>query len=77
MTAVKLNSCNDCQHDVRKYADGYIHRNWSGKFVGDPATLPAVPDQTMFWTYQECKKNGKKLTHLNLDGTCVAFQKKK
>lgn len=70
-------SCDDCQHNVRKYADGYIFRDWSGRFEGDPATLPAIPDQTKFWTYWECKKNTKKLIHLNIDGRCSAFQQRK
>lgn len=67
-------SCDDCQHNIRKYADGYIFRNWSGRFEGDPNTLPVVPDQSKFWTYWECKKNVKKILHLNIDGKCSAFQ---
>lgn len=73
----ELHECDECNHVARKYADGYIYRDWSGCFNGDAASLPTVPDQSKYWTYVECKKNGKKLTHLNLDGTCVAFQKKK
>lgn len=68
--------CENCKHNSVNYADGYIFRNWSGKFDGDPSTIPKEPDQTKFWTYQECAKNNKGLKHLNLDGKCSAFQQK-
>lgn len=72
----KVVSCDGCKHNVRHYCDGYVYKNWSGKFNGDPATLPSVPDQTKFWTYQTCKKSTPKLMHLNLDGQCKLFQQR-
>jgi hypothetical protein len=69
-------SCEDCKSNVRKYADGYILKDFT-KFKGDTNILPAVPDSTKFWTYQECKKNSKKLQYLNLTGDCTAFEKVK
>ena len=67
--------CSGCKHGVCLYADGYIYRDWSGSYDGDVSLLPKTPDQSKFWTYTECKKNTKKLQHINLDGKCTAFQK--
>jgi len=69
--------CEDCRHNVRHYCDGYIYRDWSGKFEGDPSTLPKVPDVSKYWTYQECKKNNKGIKFLNLTGDCKGFEKAK
>ena len=69
--------CDDCQHGSRLYSDGYIYRDWSGQFEGDPSTLPGVPDQSEFWTYLECAKNNKGLKHINLDGKCTVFVQRK
>ncbi len=77
MADVKLKSCDDCQHGSRLYADGYIFRNWSGRFDGDPKTLPMPADDTNYWTYVECAKNNKGLKFLNVEGKCNGFQKKK
>lgn len=70
----KLVTCDNCQHGKRLYADGYILRDWSGKFNGDPATLPMPADNEKYWTYVECAKNNKGLKHINLDGKCNAYQ---
>jgi hypothetical protein len=69
--------CEDCRHNVRKYCDGFIFRNWSGRFEGDPSTLPKIPDESKYWTYHECKKNTKGLQFLNLTGDCKGFEKVK
>lgn len=66
-------TCDECQSGKRSYADGYVYRDWSGCYTGDPAALPAVPDPDVFWTYVECKRNAKKLMHINLDGKCSVF----
>ena len=75
--AKELVSCEDCRSNVRHYCDGYILKDWSGKFEGDPSTLPKVSDQSRFWTYQECKKNNKGIKFLNLTGECTGFEKVK
>lgn len=69
--------CENCKSNVRHYCDGFILKNWSGKFEGDPSSLPKVPDESKFWTYQECKKNNKGLKFLNLTGECTGFEKVK
>lgn len=76
-TDTKYKSCDECMHGRRDYADGYIYRDWSGRFEGDPSTLPTPADPDKFWTYVDCKKNAKKLMHINLDGKCSAYQQKK
>lgn len=70
-------SCEDCKSNVRGYSDGYVLKDWSGKFTGDVSELPSFPDQSKFWTYQECKKNNKGLKFLNLTGDCSGFEKVK
>ena len=77
MTEKKRVSCDDCRSNSRHYCDGFIYRNWSGKFEGDPSTLPKIPDESKFWTYQECKKNNKGIKFLNLTGECAGFEKVK
>ena len=77
MPNTNYKSCDACMHGIRKYADGYIFRDWSGRFEGDPSTLPMPPDQSKYWTYWECKKNVKKLMHINLEGKCQAYQQRK
>lgn len=74
-----MKTCDECQHGKRLYADGYIYRDWSGKYEdeGDPRTLPKDPDPDEFWTYVECAKNNKGLKHINLDGKCTVFQVRK
>jgi hypothetical protein len=67
-------SCNDCVSNSTKYCDGYIFRDWSGRYEGNPKDLPEVPDSNVFWTYQECKKNNKGLKFLNLTGDCTGFE---
>ena len=69
--------CEECKHNVRHYCDGYIFRDWSGRYEGNPADLPKIPDPSKFWTYQVCKKNTKVLTYLNLTGDCTGFEKAK
>jgi hypothetical protein len=69
--------CDDCQHNKRLYADGYVYRDWSGLYSGLIGDLPTAPDPDKFWTYLECAKNNKGLKHINLDGKCVAYQVKK
>ena len=54
---------------------GYILKDWSGRFEGDPSTLPKIPDDTKFWTYHECKKNNKGLKFLNITGECQGFER--
>lgn len=71
-----LVSCNDCKSNVRKYSDGYILKDFT-EYKGDISKLPTVPDEGTFWTYQECKKNSKKLLYLNLVGDCSGFEKVK
>jgi hypothetical protein len=71
-----LVSCDDCQFGVRKYADGYAFRDWSGTYKGDVSLLPKVPDPEKFWTYLECDKNRKNLVCLNLTGKCSSFKAK-
>lgn len=68
-------SCNECKHSARHYCDGFILKDWSGRFEGDPSTLPKVPDDTKFWTYHECKKNNKGLKFLNITGECNGFER--
>ena len=70
-------SCEDCKSNVRHYCDGFVFKNWSGCFEGDPSSLPKVPDQSKFWTWQECKKNNKGIKFLNLTGECTGFEKAK
>lgn len=66
--------CDECQHNKRTYADGHIQKNWQ-RFDGDIESLPKVPDNSKFWTVQECLKSSKKVQHLNLDGKCSLFKK--
>lgn len=73
----ELVSCEDCRSNVRHYCEGYILKDWSGKFEGDPSSLPKIPDQNKFWTYHECKKNNKGIKFLNLTGECTGFEKAK
>jgi hypothetical protein len=73
----ELAKCEDCRSNVRHYCDGLIFRDWSGRHEGDKSTLPKIPDQSKFWTYQECKKNNKGLKFLNLTGECQGFEKVK
>ena len=68
--------CSDCKSNVVKYCDGFIFRDWSGSYLGDPNELPIEPDSSKFWTYQECKKNNKGLKFLNLIGDCAGFERK-
>lgn len=70
-------NCNDCKSYVLHYCDGYIFKDWSGKYEGNPLDLPKVPDRDKFWTYEECKKNSKGLKFLNLTGDCTGFELKK
>jgi hypothetical protein len=72
----KQKRCDECKSNVRNYSDGFILKDWSGRFTGDPNTLPKEPDNSKFWTYQDCKKNSKKLFLLNLEGKCNYFEKK-
>jgi hypothetical protein len=74
---VEMKSCDDCVSGVRKYCDGFVFTDWSGSYTGIVEDLPKVPDPSKFWTFVECKKNVKKIQHLNLDGQCVGFQAKK
>lgn len=71
--------CEDCKSFNLHYADGFIFRDWSGKFVGDVSRLPKIPDKTMFYTYETCQKNVKarELKFVNLLGDCPAFEKVK
>lgn len=71
----KIKLCDDCQHGKRLYADGYIYRDWSGKYEGESA--PPVSMMQQFWTYQECFKNNKGLKHINLAGDCAVYQVRK
>lgn len=73
---MKTVSCDDCKHNTRHYCDGHILRDWSGHYAGDVSALPTVPDESKFWTYQECKKNNKGLKFLNLVGDCTGFELK-
>lgn len=68
--------CDDCRHNKRTYADGPIQKNWE-PFTGDNELLPKVPDNSKFWTVQECLKSTKKVWHLNIDGKCSLFQQRK
>ena len=72
-----MNACEDCVNGKRLYADGYVMKDWSGQFKGDPSTLPMPPDNENYWTYLECSKNAKGLKFINLDGKCNAFQRRK
>lgn len=72
-----MKDCDNCEFNTRKYSDGFIFKDWSGAYEGDPSELPKVPDNTKFWTYQECDKNKKGLKHLNLTGDCSAYKEKK
>lgn len=66
--------CTNCKSNMVKYCDGYVHRDWSGTFAGDPKDLPEIPDSSVFWTYMECKKNSKGLKYLNLTLDCQGFE---
>ena len=73
----QLVKCEDCRHNVRHYCDGYVYKDWSGCYNGNFEDLPKIPDQSVFWTYQECKKNNKGMKFLNLTGECQGFEKAK
>lgn len=77
MTNQQVKSCDTCNFGHRYYSDGYVYKDWSGCFTGDPATLPKEPDPAVFWTYVTCDKNAKKLQHVNLTGNCSAFSNRK
>lgn len=69
--------CDDCKSNVRKYCDGFIFKDFSGRYEGDAALLPKVPDRDKFWTYHECKKNTKGLKFINITGECGGFERAK
>ena len=68
-----MKSCDDCQFHTRKYADGYVKKDWSS--AGVKPSEPASKDSDL-WTYLECSKNNKGLKHLNLTGNCTAYKQK-
>jgi hypothetical protein len=68
-------ACENCKSNTVRYCDGFVYRNWSGKYAGDPALLPNPPDKVAFWTYSECKKNAKGLKFINLHDKCQGFEK--
>lgn len=70
---MKQVSCEDCKSNIRKYSEGYILKDFT-KYNGDISNLPDNPDTSIFWTYQECKKNQKRLQYLNLTGDCNGFE---
>ena len=52
-------------------------RHYDRVYNGNLEDLPKIPDQSVFWTYQECKKNNKGMKFLNLTGECQGFEKAK
>lgn len=73
----ELNTCDNCSHGKRLYSDGYVYRDWSGRFTGDVTSLPSIPDSKKFWTYVECARNNKGLKFMNLSNSCNGFVRAK
>ena len=71
-----VKECLTCKNCTIKYADGYIYKDWSGRYGGNPDDLPKEPDITKYWTYIECKFNSKGLKLVNLMNDCNEYKAK-
>ena len=76
MNSKLIKNCESCKFCTVKYADGYIFKDWSGKYNGNSDNLPLGPDRSKYWTYIECSKNAKGLKFINLMNDCREFKAK-